>query len=62
MPQIITSLIQALKKGITGFKDIGKELFRGLGEGIKNVAGEIVMRPINAAKKVVQWNKKFFWN
>lgn len=36
IPEIIKSILKAFKEGVTDFKDIGKNLMKGLWEGLKN--------------------------
>lgn len=60
MPQIISSMVKALGKGLKDFKEIGKRLLEGLGEGISGAVGAVVKKAKEAAQKIVSSVKNFF--
>lgn len=60
IPQIITGIIQGLKAGIKDVFNVGRDLLKGLWDGIKSWANELWDNIKNLGNKITDWFKGVF--
>ena len=60
IPKIITAIISGLKSGISGFKNVGGQLLKGLWQGISDVTGWIISKIKGFGKSVLKAIKGIF--
>lgn len=60
MPEIISSIVEGLREGFDTVKEVGKDLIKGLWNGIKDMAGWIKEKITGFGKGVLDNLKNFF--
>ena len=60
IPQIITGIVDGLASGLGDIKDVGKELLRGLWDGMTSWANELWNNVKDLGKNIVGWFKGTF--